>query len=229
MRPTKKPRRACGTLRGETAACGPAASGNSDWQEILGEQLFGGITKKCDAWPKGSAGRLPGAFGGWGSVLGLVEHGLALALHPISCCRQHHACAQHQVCQPAAGAGLDQLGILHRREHRGLRSGGRSGSRSGGRGGSGVRSCILHRGQHRSLGGGGGLCVLHRRQLRRIGARVHGRHHGLGVALDPHIPALLRGKGCSALPHPAWWSLPSCLPQTARGCRPCSSRSGTRT
>ncbi len=116
MRPTKKPRRACGTLRGETAACGPAASGNSDWQEILGEQLFGGITKKCDAWPKGSAGRLPGAFGGWGSVLGLVEHGLALALHPISCCRQHHACAQHQVCQPAAGAGLDQLGILHRRE-----------------------------------------------------------------------------------------------------------------
>ena len=134
MRPTKKPRRACGTLRGETAACGPAASGNSDWQEILGEQLFGGITKKCDAWPKGSAGRLPGAFGGWGSVLGLVEHGLALALHPISCCRQHHACAQHQVCQPAAGAGLDQLGILHRREHRGLRSGGRSGSRSGERG-----------------------------------------------------------------------------------------------
>ena len=100
----KKPRRACGTLRGEAAACGPAASGNSDWQEILGEQLFGGITKKCDAWPKGSAGRLPGAFGGWGSVLGLVEHGLALALHPISRCRQHHACAQHQVCQPAAGA-----------------------------------------------------------------------------------------------------------------------------
>ena len=50
-------------------------------------------------------------------MLGLVEHGLALALHPISRCRQHHACAQHQVCQPAAGAGLDQLGILHRREY----------------------------------------------------------------------------------------------------------------
>ena len=114
----KKPRRACGTLRGEAAACGPAASGNSDWQEILGEQLFGGIVKECDAWPKGSAGRLPGAFGGWGSVLGLVEHGLALALHPISRCRQHHACAQHQVCQPAAGAGLDQLGILHHGAHR---------------------------------------------------------------------------------------------------------------
>ena len=115
------------------------------------EVTFWGITKECDAWPKGSAGRLPGAFGGWGSVLGLVEHGLALALHPISRCRQHHACAQHQVCQPAAGAGLDQLGILHRRKHRGLRSGGRSGGRSG----SGVRSCILHHGGGR--GGGGAL------------------------------------------------------------------------
>lgn len=71
------------------------------------------------------AQRVSGAFArglwGWGSVLGLVEHGLALALHPISRCRQHHACAQHQVCQPAAGAGLDQLGILHRREPPGSR------------------------------------------------------------------------------------------------------------
>ena len=33
-------------------------------------------------------------------------------------CGQHHACAQHQVCQPAAGAGLDQLGILHHGAHR---------------------------------------------------------------------------------------------------------------
>ena len=41
VRPTKKPRRACGTLRGEAAACGPAASGNSDQQEILGSNFWG--------------------------------------------------------------------------------------------------------------------------------------------------------------------------------------------
>ena len=41
MRPTKKPRRACGTLRGEAAACGPAASGDSDQQEILGSNFLG--------------------------------------------------------------------------------------------------------------------------------------------------------------------------------------------
>ena len=33
----KKPRRACGTLRGETAACGPAASGDSDQQKDSGK------------------------------------------------------------------------------------------------------------------------------------------------------------------------------------------------
>lgn len=116
-----------GGLAGPSGArqrrAGPLPQGIAIGRRFWGSNFLGGITKECDAWPKGSAGRLPGAFGGWGSVLGLVEHGLALALHPIARCRQHHACAQHQVCQPAAGAGLDQLGILHRREHRGLRSG----------------------------------------------------------------------------------------------------------
>ena len=90
-------------------------------------------------------------------------------------CRQHHACAQHQVCQPAAGAGLDQLGILHRREHRGLRSG------SGGRGGSGVRSCILHHGQHRSLGGGSPHLLVQLLQRLQIPA-------GEGTVDPEHLP-----------------------------------------
>ena len=51
------------TIRGEAAACVPAASGNSDQQEILGEQLFGGLQRNVMHGPKGQRGVCPGPLG----------------------------------------------------------------------------------------------------------------------------------------------------------------------
>lgn len=52
----KKPRRACGALRGEAAACGPAASGDSDWQEILESNFLGESLRNVMHGPKGQRG-----------------------------------------------------------------------------------------------------------------------------------------------------------------------------
>ena len=59
----KKPRRACGTLRGEAAACGPAASGDRDQQEILESNFLGELQRNVMHGPKGQRGVCPGPLG----------------------------------------------------------------------------------------------------------------------------------------------------------------------
>lgn len=83
------------------------------------EVTFWGITKDCDAWPKGSAGRLPGAFGGWGFSAGTCRTWPCacapsnIPLQTAPCLRPAQPCQQHHGAHRTASLNLFSLPLFH--------------------------------------------------------------------------------------------------------------------